>query len=144
MCGKSGMRLDLYQAETAQIARQYGALLEEARHQLVNDQTLSGLEQNGVLRAIQVLIENAIGKAKQIIKARGEPVPVSAYDAIAALVRLNAISEADLPSWNAAIGLRNRIVHEYMNLDIEMVLELVQENQHEFVVEFLLNPLDVF
>lgn len=144
MCGKSGMRLDLYQAETAQIARQYGALLEEARHQLVNDQTLSGLEQNGVLRAIQVLIENAIGKAKQIIKARGEAVPVSAYDAIAALVRLNAISEADLPSWNAAIGLRNRIVHEYMNLDIEMVLELVQENQHEFVVEFLLNPLDVF
>lgn len=144
MCGKSGMRLDLYQAETAQIARQYGALLEEARHQLVNDQTLSGLEQNGVLRAIQVLIENAIGKAKQIIKARGEPVPVSAYDAMAALVRLNAISEADLPSWNAAIGLRNRIVHEYMNLDIEMVLELVQENQHEFVVEFLLNPLDVF
>ncbi len=73
---------------------------------------LSPLEQNGALHAVQVLIENAIGKAKQLIKAKGEPVPVSAYDALAVLARLKIISETDLPSWNAAIGLRNRIVHE--------------------------------
>jgi uncharacterized protein YutE (UPF0331/DUF86 family) len=92
--------------------------------------TLSRLEQNGVLHAIQVLIENAIGKAKQILKAKGEPVPVSAYDALAALARLRVISDADLPAWNAAIGLRNRIVHEYMNIDIKRALELVRANQH--------------
>ena len=40
-----------------------------------------------VLHAVQVLVENAIGKAKQQLKARGETVPVSAYDAFAALAR---------------------------------------------------------
>jgi len=105
--------------------------------------TLSGLEQNGVLHVLQVLIENAIGKARQILKAKGEPVPVSAYDALAALVRLRLIAEADLPAWNAAIGLRNRIVHEYMNIDIERVLELVRADQHNFVTEFLLAQLDI-
>ncbi len=91
-----------------------------------------------------VLIENAIGKAKQILKAKGEPVPVSAYVALAALVRLRLIAEADLSAWNAAIGLRNRIVHEYMNIDIERVLELVRTDQHRFVTEFLLAPVDIF
>jgi len=61
------MRLDLYLAETVQIARQHGSLLEEARQQLTAGGTLSRLEQNGVLHAIQVLVENAIGKARQVI-----------------------------------------------------------------------------
>ena len=136
------MRLDLYQAETAQIASEYSSLLDEARQQLSAGGTLSRLEQNGVLHALQVLIENAIGKAKQILKAKGEPVPVSAYDALAALARLRGIAEEDLQAWNAAIGLRNRIVHEYMNIDIERVLERVRTDQHKFVTEFLLAPVN--
>ena len=136
------MRLDLYQAETAQIASEYSSLLDEARQQLSAGGTLSRLEQNGVLHALQVLIENAIGKAKQILKAKGEPVPVSAYDALAALARLREIAEEDLQAWNAAIGLRNRIVFEYMNIDIERVLELVRTDQHKFVTVFLLAPVN--
>ncbi len=58
------MRLDLYQAETAQIAREYAALLDEARQQMTASSTLSRLEQNGVLHTVQVLVENAIGKGK--------------------------------------------------------------------------------
>lgn len=135
------MRLDLYQAETSQIAKEHSSLLDEARQQMSEGKTLSRLEQKGVLHALQVLIENAIGKAKQILKARGESVPVSAYDALKALVQINIISEADLAEWNAAIGLRNRIVHEYMNLDIERVLELVRADQHHFVTLFLLMPI---
>lgn len=135
------MRLDLYQAETAQIAREQGSLLDEACQKLSDGEALSGLEQNGVLHALQVLIENAIGKAKQILKAQGEPVPVSAYDALASLARIGVIPTADLATWNATIGLRNRIVHEYMNIDIERVLELVRVHQHKLVTEFLLAPI---
>lgn len=135
------MRLDLYQSETSQIAREHSSLLDEAREKMSSGEPLSRLEQKGVLHAIQVLIENAIGKAKQILKAKGEAVPVSAYDALAALAQIKVITEADLPAWNAAIGLRNRIVHEYMNLDIQRVLELVQEDQHRFVIDFLLKPI---
>jgi uncharacterized protein YutE (UPF0331/DUF86 family) len=132
------VRLDLYQAETAHIAREQGALLDEVRGRLLARELLSRLEQNGVLHALQVLIENAIGKSKQMLKAAGETVPVSAYDTFAALARRGGIREADLLAWNAFIGLRNRIVHDYMNIDMARVLELVHVGHHEFVVAFLL------
>ncbi|MDP3515052.1 MAG: DUF86 domain-containing protein [Sulfuritalea sp.] len=135
--GSARVRLDLYQAETAFIAREQGALLDEARSKLVAGEILSGLEQNGVLHALQVLIGNAIGKSKQMLKA-GEPAPVSAYDAFAALARRGGIPADELPAWNAVIGLRNRIVHDYMNIDMARVLELVQLGRHEFVTAFLL------
>lgn len=132
------MRLDLYLAETAHIAREQGALLDEARAKLLAGETLSRLEQNGVLHALQVLIENAVGKAKQTLKAAVEPVPVSAYDAFDALARCGGVRENELLAWNAVIGLRNRIVHGYMNVDMARVLELVRAGRHEFVVAFLL------
>ena len=54
------MRLDLYQAETALIAQQQTDLLDETRATLLTGGTLSRLEQNGVLHAIQMLVENAM------------------------------------------------------------------------------------
>ncbi len=134
------MRLDLYHAETARIATEQSALLGVARQRLTEGLMLNPLEQNGGLHALQVLIENAIGKAKQLLKASGETVPISAYDAFAALVRHGEIEQTQLPAWNAVIGLRNRIVHDYMNIDMTKVLELVSQGRHAFVTEFLLAP----
>lgn len=136
------MRLELYQAETAYIANEQTALLDEAREAMLTGRLLSRLEQNGILHAFQVLTENSIGKAKHLLKAAGEPVPVSAYDAFAALVRRGVVPQADLSSWNSIIGLRNRIVHDYMNIDLDRVLELVRNEQYRFVSRFLLAPVD--
>jgi uncharacterized protein YutE (UPF0331/DUF86 family) len=132
------MLLDLYQTETAYIAQEQAALLDQAGETLRSGVSLSRLEQNGVLHAIQVLMENAIGKAKQLLKARGDQVPVSAYDSFAALTGRGLILEDDLPAWNSAIGLRNRIVHDYMNIDMNLVLDLVRNEQYRFVTSFLL------
>jgi uncharacterized protein YutE (UPF0331/DUF86 family) len=132
------MRLDLYQAETAVIAREQAAMLAEARERVLAGGSLSRLEQNGVLHALQVLVENAIGKAKHLIKAAGEPVPVSAYDSFRALARILGLSSQELEQWLAIIGLRNRIVHDYMNLDMRRVLQVVESGGYAFVVDFLL------
>lgn len=75
---------------------------------------------------------------RQILKAASEPVPVSAYDDFAALARIGGVRSEDLPAWNAVIGLRNRIVHDYMEIDIDRVLDLVRAGRHEFVIAFLL------
>ncbi|HFE38436.1 MAG TPA: DUF86 domain-containing protein [Gammaproteobacteria bacterium] len=136
------MDLDLYQIETAQVAKEQGAILDEAREKILSGIALSRLEKNGVLHALQILIENAIGKTKQLLKAKGEPVPVSAYDAFSALARVKLLTENELSQWNAIIGLRNRIVHEYMNIDMAQVIELVKLNKHQFVVDFLLAPIE--
>ena len=132
------MRLDLYHLETSRIATEQTALLNEASKRIAQGQPLSGLEQSGVLHALQVLIENAIGKTKQMLRAAGEPVPVSAYDAFAALGRCGGISIEQLPEWNAVVGLRNRIVHDYMNIDMNRVLDWVAKERYQFVTVFLL------
>lgn len=135
------MRLDLYQAETERLAREQSAMLDEARLKLETGQPLSLLEQSGILHALQVLTENAIGKAKHMLKAEGEPVPVSAYDAFASLARREAVTAEELAKWNNVIGIRNRIVHDYMNIDMNVVFDLVRETKYRFVAEFLLLPI---
>jgi uncharacterized protein YutE (UPF0331/DUF86 family) len=136
------VRLDLYQQETAHIAAEQAAMLAEARARLLAGDELSRLEQNGVLHALQVLTENAIGKAKHLIKAAGEPVPVSAHDSLGVLARLLGLSTETRERWNAVIGLRHRIVHDYMNLDMRRVLQVVESGGYEFVVDFLLAAPD--
>ena len=135
------MRLDLYQAESERIAKEQMALLDEAKQRVVSGAPLSRLEQSGVLHALQVLVEHAIGKSKHLLKSIGESVPVSAYDAFASLERRGKLTQQELTQWNATIGLRNRIVHDYMNVDIHIVYELITSNRHLFIGEFLRKPL---
>jgi uncharacterized protein YutE (UPF0331/DUF86 family) len=136
------MRTDLYHAETKRIASQQGALLDEARSRLLASQPLSPLEQNGVLHGLQVLIENAIGKAKQQLKARNEEVPISADDAFATLALIGLISQEKLPEWHGIIGLRNRIVHDYMNVDMDKILTLVSQGHYALLLDFLIAPMN--
>ncbi len=132
------MRLDLYQQETARIAAAQSALLGQAREVLRQGGALRPLEEAGVLHALQVLIENAIGKAKRLLKAAGHPVPVSAYDAFEALATHGLLAQDDVPTWGALVGLRNRIVHDYMNIDMAQVRAWVLADKDRFVSDFLL------
>jgi hypothetical protein len=63
------LKTEEYQAETERLARETAILLEEVRIRLENDDILSLLEQRGVLHSVQLLIENAIGKAKRKLKS---------------------------------------------------------------------------
>lgn len=135
------MRLDLYQSETSLIAQQQTSILDDARDILHVGEKLSPLESNGVLHAFQVLAENAIGKAKHTLKINGKQVPISAYDCFHELASLGAVNNNELPTWNAIIGLRNRIVHDYMNIDVGQVFELVKNRQYHFITDFLHAPI---
>ena len=135
------MRLDVYQQEAAQLARYQSGILADARNKIMSGDTLSRLEQNGVLHALQVLIENAIGKAKHLLKAAGQDIPVSAYDAFVLLADIGQIPHEQVSDWSRAVGLRNRIVHDYMNIRMDVVLDLVRSEQYGFITDFLLKPI---
>jgi uncharacterized protein YutE (UPF0331/DUF86 family) len=130
-----------YLAETARIASEQGGLLDHARERLLANKELNRLEENGVLHALQILIENAIGKAKHIVKAHSRSVPVSAYDNFEVLRQLGIISNPAATEWIAIIGLRNKLVHDYMNVDVTSVRQLVIEERYRTVIEFLMAPL---
>ena len=132
------MRLDLYLAETRTLAARQKSVLEAAANKIKTEDGLSELEQNGVLHALQLLVENAIGKAKHILKAQSLPVPVSAYDAFRDLAALTHPAITDLEQWYSIIGLRNRIVHDYLNLDMQHVQRLVSNEAYMFIYDFLM------
>ncbi len=75
------------------------------------------------------------------LKINGKQVPISAYDCFNALSDLGVVNDSKLTTWNAIIGLRNRIVHDYMNIDMSRVIELVENEQYRFITEFLLAPI---
>lgn len=71
-----------------------------------------------------------------------EAVPVSAYDAFAQLHRDKLITDEAMRNWTAAIGLRNRIVHDYLNVDMSVIEALIKEQKYQLQVQFLLTPIN--
>jgi uncharacterized protein YutE (UPF0331/DUF86 family) len=132
------MRLEIYAEETRRLASELGGVLAEVRQLLQAQHPLSKLEQSGALHAIQVLTENSIGKAKVILKSQGHTVPVSAYDAFSKLHALGYINADQLRDWTAAIGMRNRIVHEYLNVSMTVVEEIIVKQQYQLQIDFLM------
>ncbi len=70
-------------------------------------------------------------------------MPVSAYDSFASLHAKKQITDTQLQQWNAAVGLRNRIVHEYMNVDMTVVFALIEQQDYQFIVDFLRQPISI-
>ena len=134
------MRLDLYLEETRHSALRRGELLDEARKKLLDGHSLSRLEQAGVLHLLQLLVENAIGKAKHLLKEEGKNIPVSAHDTFDELAETGLLNPTMLEEWHAIIGLRNRIVHDYMNIDMDWIQKLVQQEKYRMLVDFLCAP----
>ena len=102
--------------------------------------SFSPIEEMGILHSIQVIIENAIGKSKHILKMRGYSIPVSAYDSFELLALNRHITKSDLDTWRKIIGLRNSIVHEYMDVNMDVVFDVIEHQYYQFVLDFILKP----
>lgn len=85
-------------------------------------------------RNLQLLIEACIGIAKQTLKARDEVVPGDARKVFEKLKSLGLDStDAD---WQRIIGMRNALVHDYLNLDRERILEVVRNGRYKVLFDF--------
>jgi len=109
-------------------------------NKLMQTADLSLIEEQAMLHALQIIIENAIGKARHLLKAKNEKVPISAYDLFEQLKNLGFMDDETLEKWKKVIGLRNTIVHEYMKIDIPLVKTIVKEEKYGFVLDFLNIP----
>lgn len=91
------------------------------------------------MHALQTLIENAIGKAKQLCKFHGLVVSTSAYDAFESMETLGYINASELAEWRAVIGLRNRIVHDYLNIDSSVIFAALERRAYDVVAALLID-----
>ncbi len=138
------MYLDLYQQETEKLAEKQSRVLNELHDKIINHADLSLIEEQAMLHSLQIIIEKSIGKARQILKAKEEKVPVSGYELFEKMEAMRLINNQELKEWKKVIGLRNTIVHEYMKIDIMLVKNIVTEEQYLFVLGFLNAPFSQF
>lgn len=62
------MDYELYHEATLAMLRRQEAALNDAKARLQSEASLSELEWNGLEHALQLLVENAIGKAKHLLR----------------------------------------------------------------------------
>jgi len=116
---------------------QVGELAEDMDelYQLVSTgQPVSRVIYRAVERNLQLLTEACIGIAKHSLKGMAKEVPSDARQAFAKLRQLGLDhSGAD---WNRIIGMRNALVHAYLNLDAERVLDVVRQRRYQVLLDF--------
>ncbi len=44
--------------------------------------------------------------------------------------------------WNSIIGMRNALVHDYLNLDREKILQVVKDSRYRVLIDFALQALE--
>jgi len=88
-------------------------------------------------RLLQVLTEACIGIAKHWVKLLNKTAPVDAYQAFELLLGLGYLSHQELPTWKRIIGMRNALVHDYLNVDRQIVLGVLRQRAYRQLLEFI-------
>ena len=98
----------------------------------------SKIEIRAVKNSMQVLIENSIGKAKRILKHFNCPiVPQKGSDAFEFMYEMGLIEDEMFSAMKSAIGLRNAMIHDYMNFNDAILKNVVHSKSYMDIVKFL-------
>lgn len=108
-------------------------------HLLLKERTWTRVERKGAERLIQILVESCIGIAKHWLKQQNKVIPSDAYSVFEKLTELQLISPDDIKEWQRIIGLRNAIVHDYLNLDEKVIKAIVVNQMYLTLKKFALN-----
>ena len=114
--------------------------LEECEQDLAELGTLleqrpwSRIERHAAERSLQLLIEACIGLAKHW--ARHE-TGVACRDAATGFERLQDAGKVDnTVPWRKVIGLRNVLVHDYLDVDPEIVKSVIAHRHYRTIIDF--------
>ena len=108
---------------------------------ILQERPLSKYEYRASERTVQIIIGACIGIAKHWCKQLGQPAPESAYAAFQMLSD-SGIEEVKQTRWKQIIGMRNALVHDYLNIDKEIIEHLIRERHYQSLVQFALTGLE--
>jgi uncharacterized protein YutE (UPF0331/DUF86 family) len=86
-------------------------------------------------RNLQLLIEACIGTAKQAIKSKGQVVPSDARQAFDLLRQQG--EDAGKLEWPKVIGMRNALVHDYLNIESARIMDVINGRLHHDLFAFV-------
>ena len=97
----------------------------EAIYLILQQRSWTRIERKGTERLLQTLVEACIGVAKHWLKQQNKVLPVDAYSVFEKLMDLQLISADEMQDWQRIIGMRNAIVHDYLNLDERVIRTII-------------------
>lgn len=89
-------------------------------------------KKKGTERLLQETVEAAVDANLHLVRVAGAATPPDYYQSFIALGRQGVISSALAERLAPAAGLRNRLVHEYDDIDDGIVLAAVAEARRAF------------
>lgn len=111
-------------------------------HQLLKERSWTRVERKGAERLLQILVESCIGVAKHWLKQQNKVIPSDAYSVFEKLTELQLISAENKQNWKKVIGMRNAIVHDYLNLDEKVIRTIIESKMYIELQHFALNASD--
>ncbi|SBT17607.1 hypothetical protein MGA5115_01723 [Marinomonas gallaica] len=117
-------------------AKTYQSELNEL-HKILSERNLSTFEYRAAERSLQVSIEAAIGVAKHWAKSLAGSSPSEAYQAFEVISQHQHLTLDQLTNWRKVIGLRNALVHDYLNIDPNIVRSIIAQGYYAQVFDFI-------
>lgn len=125
-------------AMTEHLASLEEDLAELREHVMAGE--LSPLMRRAAERSLQVLVEACIGIAKQSLKSQGKVVPSEAREAFRKLADMDM--DHSQTDWRQVVGLRNALVHDYLNLDPEIIQSIIRQEKYQSLFAFSAEQLN--
>lgn len=97
---------------------------------------LNQFESLAAERLLQILIEACIGVAKHWVKHKGLGIAHDAYASFVLLEQNGEYTSQEL-SWRKIIGMRNALVHDYLNIDTDIILDVIRQQRYKQLVNFV-------
>lgn len=132
--------LQLYLREAEKHKKQYVLELNELRADLVNNQFKSR-DYRATERLLQIFTEMCIGLAKHWLKKIQGNSANEAYQTFMALKEQNVITSEELQLWKKIVGMRNGLVHDYLNIDLLIVENIIREEQFIALDDFAIKVI---
>ena len=109
--------------------------------ELAAQQPLRKFDRLATERSLQMLVESAIGVAKHCCKKAGKSVSGEAYRN---LLTAHDLLNSQIPHvlLKGALGMRNAIVHDYLNLDWTRIEAVLVNKHYQAVGEFIVAGLE--
>ncbi len=133
------MKFQEYLQNTVRLANEEKEILDE----LASKDKLDKIEIRAAKNSLQTMIENAIGKAKKILKHYNCPmVPTRSKDAFIFMYEIGLIDDERFNSLSMAVGFRNSMIHDYMEFNENVLYSILKDRKYDEVYDFLIETPD--
>lgn len=127
--------LDNYLASIMEHIKVCVANLDDYANQFETS-SLTNKDYFAIERLIQMLIESGVGLAKQLVKIKHKPIRATAFENFEILHDLKLIDQKQLDEWKSMIGLRNILIHEYLEIDRDIINSVLKKKLYKHAHEY--------